>query len=287
MVLPGLLLLLAFHYYPLLGNVIAFQDYLPFIGIRDSEFVGLDNFTQLFADPAFWNSIRNTLIITVLNLVLFFPIPILLALLLDSMFHHRIRGVIRSLMFLPHFISWVVIVALFQQILGGAGALNQLLIRNQIDPINIIGNASIFKLLLVSEVTWKDTGWASILFMAALGAIDSSLYESSAVDGANYWHRLWHVTLPGLRPVIILLLILRLGDALSVGFEQVLLQRDSVGPKAGEVLDTYIYYFGVTGGNWSVAAAAGIFKGVIGLILILGANRLAHSFGEAGVYAKR
>ncbi|MFE1440181.1 ABC transporter permease [Streptomyces sp. NPDC058739] len=287
MVLPGLLLFLVFHYLPLLGHVIAFQDYVPFIPIQHSPFVGLRNFETLFADPAFWNAVRNTLVITLLNLILFFPVPIAIALLLDSLFHERIKGLIRSAMFLPHFISWVVIVALFQQILGDAGVINQFLLERGWDTIDIIGDESLFKLLLVAEVTWKDAGWASIILTAALASIDSSQYESAAVDGAGYWRRLWHVSLPGLRPVIILLLILRLGDALTVGFEQVLLQRSSVGPEAAEVLDTYIYFFGVENGNWSVAAAAGLFKGIVALFLVLGANKLAHRFGQDGVYTKK
>lgn len=287
MVLPGLLLFLLFNYVPLLGNVIAFQNYLPFVGIPDSPFVGLANFQKLFSDPAFWNALRNTLIITFLNLALFFPVPIGMALLLDSMFHDRVKSLVRSVMFLPHFIGWVVIVALFQQILGNAGIINQFLLQHGMATINIIGNASVFKLLLVAQVTWKDAGWATIIFIAALASIDTSLYESAAVDGAGYWKRLWHISLPGMRSVIILLVILRIGDALSVGFEQILLQRDSVGPQAGEVLDTYIYFFGVQGGNWSVAAAAGIFKGIVGLLLVLGANKLAHKLGEDGVYTRR
>lgn len=287
MVLPGMILFAAFFYIPLLGNVIAFQNYLPFIGIFNSPFVGLANFMQLFSDPAFWNAVRNTLIITVLNITLFFPIPIGIALMLDTMFHDRVKSIVRSTMFLPHFISWVVIVALFQQILGNAGVINQFLLQHGMGTIDIIGNASLFKLLVVAQVTWKDAGWATIIFIAALASIDTSLYESAAVDGAGYWKRLWHISLPGMRGVIILLLILRLGDALSVGFEQILLQRDTVGPHAGEVLDTYIYFFGVQGGNWSVAAAAGIFKGIIGLVLVLGANKLAHKFGEDGVYSRK
>ncbi|MGC5170087.1 ABC transporter permease [Microbacterium sp. DT81.1] len=287
MVLPGMLLFIVFHYLPLLGNVIAFQDYVPFISIPESPFVGLNNFQVLFADPAFWNAVKNTLVITLLNLLLFFPIPIAIALLLDSLFHEKIKGFIRSAMFLPHFISWIVIVALFEQILGDAGLLNQFVMQLGGDPVHIIGNESLFKFLLVAEQVWKDAGWASIILTAALASIDSSLYESAAVDGAGYWRRLWHISLPGLRPVIILLLILRLGDALSVGFEQVLLQRSSVGPEAAEVLDTYIYFFGVQNGNWSVAAAAGIFKGIVALGLVLGANKLAHRFGEDGVYTRR
>jgi putative aldouronate transport system permease protein len=286
MTLPALLLLILFQYVPLLGNVIAFQDYVPFLGFGEAEFVGLENFRTLFGDPAFWNAVANTLIITLLNLLLFFPVPIALALLLDSLFHERIKKFVQGVMFLPHFISWVVIVTLFTQVLGGAGLINQFLLRHDMEPVQIIGNASVFKLLLVTEVIWKDAGWACIIFLAALAAIDSQLYESAAVDGAGYRQRMFHVTLPGIMPVIIILLILRLGDALTVGFEQVLLQRDSVGPGAAEVLDTYVYYFGVRGGNWSVAAAAGLFKAAVGLFLVLAANKLAHKVGQDGVYKR-
>jgi putative aldouronate transport system permease protein len=287
MVLPALVLFLLFHYVPLLGNVIAFQDYVPFIGISASPFVGLANFVTLFHDPAFWRAVGNTLVITALNLLLFFPVPIALAILLDGMFSQRIKKFVQGVMFLPHFISWVVIVTLFTQVLGAAGILNHTLRSHGFAPLDIVGNPSVFKLVLVSQVIWKDAGWACVIFLAALSAIDPERYESSAIDGAGYWRRLWHVTLPGIRPVIMILLILRLGDALSVGFEQVLLQRDGVGPEAGEVLDTYTYFFGVVGGNWSVAAAAGLFKGVIGLVLLLGANKVAHLLGEDGVYTRR
>lgn len=286
MVVPGLLLLLVFQYLPLLGNVIAFQDYLPYIGIRDSGFVGISNFQRLFSDPAFWRAVTNTLTITALQLVLFFPVPIALALLLNSMVGARLGRFVQSVVYLPHFISWVIIVALFQQVLGGAGFLNQFLRTHDIAAVNIMTNPEIFKLLLTAQSIWKDAGWGTIIFLAALAAIDEQLYEAAAVDGASRWRRLWHVTLPGIRPVIVLLLVLRLGEALSVGFEQILLQRDAVGPQAAEVLDTYVYYNGVQNGDWSTAAAAGLFKGVVGLVLILAANRAAHALGEAGVYQK-
>ena len=287
MAVPALLVFLLFSYVPLLGNVIAFQDYLPFIGISQSPFVGLANFATLFQDPAFWRSVGNTLVITALNLTLFFPVPIALAILLDSMVADRVRKIVQGVVFLPHFISWVVIVTLFTQVLGTAGIVSHTLQDNGFAPLDIIGNPSAFKLVLVSQVIWKDAGWACVIFLAALSAIDPQRYESAAIDGAGYWRRMWHVTLPGIRPTIMILLILRLGDALSVGFEQVLLQRDSVGPEAGDVLDTYTYFFGVVGGNWSVAAAAGLFKGVIGLALVLGANKVAHLLGEEGVYTRR
>lgn len=286
MVIPGVVLLVVFNYVPLLGNVIAFQDYLPYISFADTPFVGLDNFQRLFGDPAFWHAVGNTLLITLLQLVLFFPVPIGLALLLNSLAGTTVKRIVQSVAYLPHFISWVIIVALFQQTLGGAGFLNQFLRSHDLATVNIMANPDFFKLLLVSQSVWKDAGWGTILFLAALATIDTQLYESAVVDGAGRWGRLWHVTLPGIRSVIVLLVVLRLGEALSVGFEQILLQRDAVGPGPAEVLDTYVYFNGVQGGDWSTAAAAGLFKGVCSLILILAANRAAHALGEPGVYSR-
>jgi putative aldouronate transport system permease protein len=152
--------------------------------------------------------------------------------------------------------------------------------------LKIIGNPDLFIPLITSQVIWKDAGWSTIIFLAAMSRVDTQLYESVAVDGGGRWRQLWHVTLPAIRPVIVLLLILRLGDVLSVGFEQIFLQQGPVGLDASEVLDTYVYNRGIVGGNWGVAAAVGLVKGLIGTILVLGANKVAHLFGERGVYSK-
>ncbi|WP_243835509.1 ABC transporter permease subunit [Arthrobacter sp. AG258] len=282
---PGILLILAFHYVPLLGNVIAFKDYQPFIGIWDSPWVGFENFTVLFnGDAAFMRALGNTLIILLLQVVLVFPAPIALALLLNSLISNRVKQWVQSILYLPHFMSWVIVVAIFQQMLGGGGLLNSMLRSADMATVSIIGNPDLFKVLITSQVIWKDTGWATILFLAALAGIDQSLHEAAAVDGASPWRRTWHVTLPGLRGLIILLLILRLGDALTVGFEQIILQQQHVGLEVSEVLDTYVFNNGVIGGAWGVSAAVGLVKGIVGLALVLGANKIAHMFGERGVY---
>lgn len=286
MVLPAVVLLLAFVYLPLLGNIIAFMDYVPFIPIEQSPLIGLANFEKLFANPAFWNAVSNTLQLTVLQLLLYFPVPIALALYINSLAIPVVRRFLQSVIYLPHFLSWVIVVAFFQQILGGSGAISQVLIQNDAPGLDVLTNPDIFKLLLTSQIIWKDAGWGTIIFIAALASIDESLYESAAIDGAGTWHRFWHVTLPGIRPIIVLLLILRLGDSLTVGFEQVLLQRDGVGPAAAEVLDTFVYFHGVVDGDWGVGAAAGLVKGVVGLVLILMANKAAHLLGEQGIYSK-
>lgn len=283
--LPGVVLLLLFHYVPLLGNVIAFEDYQPYVGIVDSPWVGLQNFSVIATgDPAFRGALVNTLAITLLQVLVVFPAPIALALLLDSLMSDRIRAIVQSVLYLPHFLSWVIVIAIFQQILGGAGLINDFLRQHDLATFNIIGNPSAFLAVVTSQVLWKDAGWATILFLAALSRIDPTLYEASAVDGARRWRQLWHVTLPGLRSLIVLLLILRLGNALSVGFEQIVLQQNAFGRDVTEVLDTYVYNNGILAGNWGSSAAVGLVKGLVGLVLVVGANRLAHRLGEQGLY---
>jgi putative aldouronate transport system permease protein len=286
MVLPVVVLLGVFHYFPTLGNVIAFQDYSPYVGIRGSEFIGFDNFSRMFSEPAFWQAAANTLMITVVQLVFFFPIPIALALLLNSVLSAKLRNVIQGIVYLPHFFSWVLVVSLFQQMIGGGGLLAQSLRNNGYQAIDLMTRPDTFIVLVTAQSIWKDAGWGMIVFLAALSTINPALYEAAAADGANRWRRLWHITLPGLRPVIVLLLILRLGDALTVGFEQFILQRSAVGADAAEVLDTYVYYQGLLVGDFGYGAAAGLFKGVVGLVLVLVANRFAHMVGEQGVYSR-
>ena len=283
--LPGILVVLVFSYLPLLGNVIAFKDYQPFLGISQSPWVGVSNFSILFnGDSAFLHALLNTLEISALQVFFAFPAPICIALMLNSLVSERFKNFVQSVLYLPHFLSWVIVVALFQQMLGNAGLASTFLQHHGHAGLHLIGNASTFKELLTAQVIWKDAGWGTILFLAALSRIDLHLYEASAVDGASRWRQLWHVTLPGIRPVIILLLILRLGDVLSVGFEQIVLQQQAVGAQASEVLDTYVYNNGILAGNWGVAAAVGLVKGLLGVVLVLGANKAAHLFGERGIY---
>jgi putative aldouronate transport system permease protein len=240
----------------------------------------------LSGDQQFLNALSNTLIITGLQVLFVFPAPIALALLLNSLLSERLKRLVQSILYLPHFLSWVIVVAIFQQVLGGSGMLNNHLRSNGQPTWDIIGNADWFAELLTAQVMWKETGWATIIFLAALSQIDPGLYEASSVDGASRWRQLWHVTLPGLRGVIVLLFILRLGDVLTVGFEQIILQQGAVGLAASEVLDTYVYNNGIINGQWGVSAAVGLVKGLVGVALVLGANKIAHIFGERGVYQK-
>ncbi len=281
---PGLVYFLVFHYGALFGNVLAFQDFVPFLGVSGSEWVGLAHFERMFGDPEFWNAVRNTLVIAALQLVFFFPAPLALALLLNSVVGDTVRRFVQSVVYLPHFLSWVIVVALFQQVLGGAGALNGWLSDLGLGTVSIIGNPDAYGPLVIAQLIWKECGWATIIFLAALSQVDEQQYEAAALDGAGYWRRLWHVTLPAIRPVIALLLVLRLGEFLSIGFEQFFLQRQSVGPETGEVLETFVYFTGFASGDFGYAAAVGLFKGVIGVALVYAANKVAHRLGEQGVY---
>ncbi|POH74992.1 polysaccharide ABC transporter ATP-binding protein [Arthrobacter glacialis] len=287
MMIPGVLFLALFFYIPILGNVIAFQDYQPFLGITGSDWVGWQNFVDLYFNPDFWVALRNTVVLAVWQLVLFFPVPLGLALIVDSLISTKLRRWFQSLVYLPHFLSWVLVIALFQQVLGGAGLVNNTLRDLGLDTIPFMTNPDTFPLLATIQLVWKDAGWAMIIFLASLAAIDGSLYEAAAADGAGRWRRMWHITLPGLRSIIVLLLILRIGDILSVGFEQFLLQHDAVGAGAAEVLDTFTYFAGVVGGGWSIGAAAGLAKGVVGALLIYAANKVAHKLGEPGIFQKK
>lgn len=287
MTLPALALLGVFGYTPMLGLVMAFQDYDLYDGFAHSPWVGFANFQQLLSDPGFWHAFWNTLELFSVQLVLFFPAPIALAILLDSLLSRRVRSFIQGVVTLPHFFSWVMVITIFQQMLGGTGLLDTFLRQHGVtNPLNIMVDPSTFKFLVSSQLIWKEAGWSMIIYLAALAAISPSLYEAAAVDGAGWARRLRHITLPGLKGITILLLILNLGYALTFGFEQMLIQRGAVGPGASEVITTFSYEFGIVEGNFSYGAAAGLFLGVTSLVLILAANKVAHLFGEDGLYRK-
>src|SRR5688500_1416558 len=211
---------------------------------------------------------------------MYYPFSIRLALLINLLFRPRVRAISHAILYLPHFFSWVLVIAVFQQLFGGAGLLSQLLRDHGYDGLSLMTDPETFKFLVTAQSVWKDAGWGIIVFLAALASVSPDLYEAAAMDGANRWRRMWHVTLPALRPVIALLLVLRVGDALTVGFEQLLLQRQAVGVDASDVLDTYVWWNGIRNQDFSYAAAAGLIKGMVGLALVLTANKVAHLMGE-------
>lgn len=285
LVLPGLLYFIMYKYIPLLGSVIAFQDYNAFQGFLHSPWVGLDHFQKIFSDPEVFQVLINTLVLSFLQIAFAFPIPIILALMLNELRNEVFKRTIQSIVYLPHFLSWVVVVGVVTIFLRSDGLINSVLQTVfQMESIPFLQEPKLFKPLLVLEVIWKESGWGTILFLAALAGVNPELYEAAVVDGANRWRRIWHITLPAIRSVVVILLILRLGNVLDNGFEQIFLMLNPYVMEVGNVLDTFVYYKGIQQGDFSFATAVGLFKGIVGLILIVGANWLAKRFGEEGIY---
>ncbi|ULL15998.1 sugar ABC transporter permease [Paenibacillus sp. H1-7] len=285
LVLPGILYFLIFKYYPMWGIIIAFQDYSPYLGVWKSAWVGMEHFVRFFTNPSFYVLFRNTMMISLLSLVFFFPLPILLALSMNEVGNKLFKRTIQSIVYLPHFLSWVIIAGITFLLLSQSnGIINLLLERMGYAKIAFLTSENYFWALLTGQNIWKDTGWGTIIFLAAITGIDSQLYEAAKIDGASRARQIWHITLPGIRNVIIILLILRLGHIMDVGFEQVFLMSNGAVANVADVFETYVYRNGIQQGQFSYTTAVGLFKSVIGLVLVVWANWTAKRFGEEGVY---
>ncbi|SFK67392.1 putative aldouronate transport system permease protein [Paenibacillus sp. 1_12] len=283
--LPGLLFFFLFKYIPMGGIVISFQNYSPFAGIMGSEWVGLEHFQRFFSNPEFMLLFRNTMAINIMNLVLFFPLPIVLSLLLNELRSVLYKRVVQSIVYMPHFLSWVIIAGLtFLLFAKGEGLINKILESLGASRIDVLTNPDTFWLMLTLQSIWKECGWGTILFLAAMAGIDPQVYEAAKIDGANRLHQMWHITLPGIRNVVIILLILRLGHMMDVGFEQVFLMYNGAVSEVAEVFDTYVYRVGIQQAQFSYSTAAGLFKSVVGLAMVVMANWIAKRMGEEGVY---
>ncbi|CAN7254022.1 sugar ABC transporter permease [Paenibacillus sp. LjRoot153] len=285
MVFPGLLYFLIFKYWPMYGIFIAFKDYQPFLGFWDSPFVGLKHFERLFSDSNFLVLFRNTLILATYNILFFFPLPIVIALMLNELRREFMKKIVQTLVYIPHFMSWVVVVGIAYIFLTTEGGIvNEMLVRYGGEKINFLVSTDWFRTVITAEVIWKETGWGTIIFLAALAGVDTQLYEAARMDGANRLRQLWHITLPAIRSTVVIMLILRLGHFLDTGFEQIFLMLNAMNREVGEVFDTYVYSVGISQGQYSFSTAIGLFKSIIGLILVVGSNYLAKKFGEEGIY---
>lgn len=285
MLAPGILFFAIFKYLPMAGLVMAFQNYKPHLGLWGSEWVGLDHFVRFFSDPQFIGLFSNTLMLAVYNLVFFFPIPIVLALLLNEVRIELFKRTVQTLIYVPHFVSWVVIVGISYMFLTTEkGLINDLLVYFGAEKIPFLMSSEWFRPLITGQTIWKEAGWSTIIYLAALSGVDTQQYEAARIDGANRWRQMWHITLPGIRSTIAILLILKMGEFLDTSFEQVFLMLNTMNRDVGEVFDTYVYVKGLTQAQYSYSAAVGMFKSVIALILVVGANWLAKKAGEEGVY---
>ncbi len=285
LLLPGALYFLIYRYIPMVGILLAFKDYSPFIGFIDSPWVGLKYFRLIFEDAEVVQVIWNTLQISLLQIVFAFPISIILALMLNELRNQLYKRFLQSIVYMPHFLSWVVVVGITVIFLRSEGLVNNFLgTFLDINPIPFLTDPAMFKPIVILQVIWKESGWGTILFLAALSGISPHLYEAAVMDGASRMRQIWHITLPALKSTIVILLILRLGNVMDSGFEQIFLMLNPFNMESGNVLDTYVYFKGIQQANFSFATAVGLFKGIIGLILVVLANRLAKRFGEEGLY---
>ncbi|MDF2923662.1 MAG: protein lplB [Paenibacillaceae bacterium] len=284
MMLPGILYFIIFKYVPMYGVMLAFKNYQPFLGFLKSDWVGMKHFARFFGDPLFGMLLKNTFILAIYNIVFFFPLPIIISLLLNELRKEGYKRFIQTMIYIPHFMSWVVIVSIaYLFFTTEGGIVNEAIAAMGGEKIQFLMAPGWFRTFITGEVIWKETGWGTIIFLAALAGVDTQLYEAARMDGANRFRQLWHITLPAIKPTIIILLILRLGNFLDTGFEQIWLMLNSINREVGEVFDTYVYSVGITQGQYSFSTAVGLFKSVVGLVLVFASNALAKKFGEEGI----
>lgn len=285
MIAPGILFFFLFKYVPLAGSIIAFQDYNVFGGFFGSPFVGLKHFNNLFTYPEFYRVMSNTLLISFYQLAFGFPAPILLALLLNEVGKIAYKRTVQTIVYMPHFLSWVIVGGLVINFLSpSSGVLNKVLQAFGMESIFFMQEPQYFRSIVVTSGIWKEVGWGTIIYLAALTGINPELYEAAEVDGAGRFRQVFSITIPCLMPTIVILLLLRIGHILDLGFEQVYILLNPLVVETGEILDTYIYRIGLLGAQYSYTTAIGIFKSAVGLILVMGANYLSRKSTGNSIY---
>lgn len=282
--IPGILHFVVFKYVPMLGNVIAFQDYSIFSGIWDSPWVGFRHFANMFTYEEFYRILSNTLLISLYSIVFGFPAPLVLALLLNEIGKNWFKRPVQTLLYLPHFLSWVIVGSLFINLLSMDGFLNTVLGWFGLPAKDYLTQPEYFRSILVGIGIWKEMGWGMIIYLAALSGINPHLYEAAMVDGAGRFRQMWSITLPSLTPAIVVLFLLRVGHVLDSNVEQVLIMLNPLVRDVGEVIDTYVYRVGLLGAQFSLTTAIGIFKSLVGLVLVVGLNALSRKTTGESIY---
>ena len=292
LLLPGVIWMIIFCYLPMGGLIMAFENFSPYAGtsiidcLIKSPKVGFQNFELLFTGTDFIDLLRNTLSISIANLLFAFPAPIILALILNELLCMWFKRLAQTFVYIPHFVSLVIVATLtFQlfsttegvvynflaQLMGGKGP-------------DVLSDPNLFVTLIVGQNIWKETGYGTIIYLSALSGVDVELYEAAKIDGAGRWDLMWHITLPAIRGTIVIMLIMKVGALLNTGYEQIFLMQNSMNRSVSEVFDTYIYTRGIVNGQYSLATAAGLFKSVVSMIMVIGSNKVAKIFGESGLY---
>lgn len=278
LLIPALVLIILFQYVPMYGLTIAFKDFNIFRGIQASPWVGWQHFRTVFSDYRFYQVLSNTLLISFYKLIFLFPLPIILALMLNEIRSVVFKRIIQTVVYLPHFLSWVIVSGLFIAILGTDGIVNQLIAPFVQTPIRFLMDRSFFRSVLVATEGWKTIGWSTIVYLAAITAIDPQLYEAAIVDGANRFKQTIYITLPGISATIILLLILRLGNILEAGFTQILVMYNPTVYPVADIIGTYVYRVGLGQMNFSYGTAVGLFNSVVAFIMIISGNAISKRF---------
>ncbi|MFD0715428.1 ABC transporter permease [Paenibacillus sp. GCM10027626] len=282
--LPGLLYYAIYEYWPMYGASIAFKQFIPIKGISGSPWVGFDHFIDFFNSYYFYRILTNTLLISFYSIVFGFPMPIILALLLNELRNKYFKGTVQTITYLPHFISVVIISGLLIEFTAKSGLFNDVIALFGGNRENLLLQPGLFRTIFVGSGIWQELGWSSIIYLAALSGISPELYEAAKIDGAGRWKQMLHVTLPGIKTTIVILLILRLGQVMNVGFEKIILLYNPATFETADVISSFVYRKGLLETNYSYSAAVGLFNSVINLIILLGANRFSRKMSGSGLF---
>ena len=285
LLLPGILYFVLFHYRPMYGLLLAFKKYNARLGILGSPWIGLGNFERLFITPLAVSAIKNTIVISFSRLLFQFPVPIMLALLINEMRGTKLRRVYQTVYTFPHFLSWIIISSILVNFMSNNGAVNTVIANMGGTRVNFLANAKLFRPLLYFTANWKEMGWSAIIYMAAISGIDPSLYEAAIVDGAGRMRQIWHITLPGIRPTIVVLFILAVGSLMNAGFDQIFYMQNAAVKGVSDILDTYVYQitFQATP-SYGFSTAVGLFKSIINFVLLLTANSAVRWINGSGLF---
>ncbi len=284
MLLPGLVLLILFSYLPAYGILVAFEKFNPALGVFKSNWVGFDNFTQLLRLPEFWRITYNTFFIAIAKVITLQFMAIVFAISLNEVGSHFFKRTIQTIVYLPHFLSWVVLGGLMLDLLGATGLVNIILKQLSLNPITFLGSNVWFRPVLIITYLWQEAGWAAIIYLAALTSIDPQLYEAAAIDGANFWQRIRFITIPGIMTTVILVAILSLGNVVDAGFDQVLNLYNPNVYQTGDILDTYVYRAGLQSAQFGLATAVGLYKSVIRIFLVAVGYWLANKYSDFRIF---
>lgn len=284
LVLPVLIFYIMFHYKPMYGAIIAFKDYTPRLGVNGSPWVGLENFSRFFKSIYFVRLIKNTILLSLYNLIFGFPAPIILALLLNEVRSKKFKSVAQTITYLPHFISLIVVTGMLTNFAMTSGLFNDIIVMLGGSRSALLQNPKLYRTIYVASSVWQEIGWSSIIYLSALAGVDSQLYEAAQIDGAGKWKQLLNVTMPAIAPTIIIMLILKIGGLMNMGYEKTILLYNPATYDTADIISSYVYRVGLLEQDWSYSTAIGLFNSVINFGLLIFANRLSKRYSETSLW---